>query len=80
MSQRRTANIASSRLIEATIKLADQIIAMLHEPRGNLDNPVVNAITIGAPTHVFIRKRFILISELFEYGKIHEIEKQVGWV
>ena len=54
-------------LLAATSKLADQIIAMLHEPRENLsDNPVINAITIGAPTHVLIRKRFILISELVE--------------
>ena len=54
-------------LLATTSKLADQIIAMLHEPRENLsDNPVINAITIGAPTHVLIRKRFILISELVE--------------
>jgi AcrR family transcriptional regulator len=54
-------------LLATTSKLADQIVAMLHEPRENLsDNPVINAITIGAPTHVLIRKRFILISELVE--------------
>lgn len=54
-------------LLATTSKLADQIIAMLHEPRENLsDNPVINAITIGVPTHVLIRKRFILISELVE--------------
>lgn len=54
-------------LLATTSKLADQIIAMLKEPRENLsDNPVINAITIGAPTHVLIRKRFILISELVE--------------
>jgi len=54
-------------LLAATSNLADQIIAMLHEPHEDLsDNPVINAITIGVPTHVLIRKRFILISELVE--------------
>lgn len=54
-------------LLAATSKLADQIIAMLQEPREDLsDNPVINAVIIGAPTHVLIRKRFIIISELIE--------------
>jgi AcrR family transcriptional regulator len=54
-------------LLAATSKLADQIIAMLKEPREDLsDNPVINAVIIGVPTHALIRKRFILISELVE--------------
>lgn len=54
-------------LLAATSKLADQIIAMLQEPRQDLsDNPVINAVIIGAPTHVLIRKRFIIISELVD--------------
>lgn len=54
-------------LLAATSKLADQIIAMLQEPRQDLsDNPVINAVIIGAPTHALIRKRFIIISELVD--------------
>ena len=54
-------------LLAAASKLADQIIAMLQEPRENVsDNPVINAIAIGTQTHILIRKRFVIISELVD--------------
>ena len=54
-------------LLATASKLADQIIAMLQEPRENVsDNPVINAIAIGTQTHILIRKRFVIISELVD--------------
>lgn len=54
-------------LIAASTRLTDVIVELLSTPRENLtNNEVVNSFIFGGSTHAPMRKRFLIMNELFD--------------